>query len=261
MTHKEESKEESKEYAKLVADPVEELIPLNSEVLTPESTAYHAVVSVRRKYDTLFPCSTAALSQWFSQKQSDPNLGYLAPYVQFKQHCLKRFPAICMLDVTPEFLNQIATHWWQDCIKPLDAEAGSNPHIIELSRAFVDLPTLQRLYMIHRNLDVEEAEKLLLQKPVGTWLLREMPNTIPFSSVFTISGRSLERVVHNRFIYIYGVGYYRWNYTTRPVRFVDMFAEQVPQAPQYVCLIDCLSAMFRLWAPANMLISADNMEA
>jgi hypothetical protein len=256
------------QYAEFVADHIEELDLHDTISLERrEEQPYHDMISVRRIHnDTIFPYHTGSFCQWFAQKQTDPitreNLSYIAPFVQFKRDCLQRFSHIKTLDVTPEFLQQLASHWWQNCIKPLDQKGEQNQNVTDLARAFVDLHTLERMHLIHVDVDVEDTETLLMKYPVGTWLLRtsKMPNIIPYSEVFTVSGRSLERVVHNRMVYIYGVGYYRWNYSARPTRFVDMFTDKVLQPPVYVCLVDCISAMFRLWAPGNMLISADIME-
>lgn len=119
---------------------------------------------------------------------------------------------------------------------------------------FMNIGVWDRAGFIH-DLDANQARGILIGKPTGSWMLRKSSKSTisSFRTVFAISYRMAEEVMHIRFLLIHGVGLYSLTYTfngLHPINlsdaqlnapmFTDMLAHVDYAGPTFPCITKML---------------------
>jgi len=220
------------QYASIVSSHLGELDL--SDTITLEryqDQPYHEILPIRRYLaDQIFPYNTSLLAAWVEKNVTDPvtreDLSYVLPRIRQRKQWLVKYSDIKTKDVTPSFLDTAAREYFNTDIKQsLDLSKS----LTDRARAFVDLPTLERIGILFPDLDANSAEQLLLQSNgyLQThslrWLIRKSSQhtstRMPYCDVFTVSFLVPPKVMHFRYILVHGVGVYSIDWTSNITSF------------------------------------------
>lgn len=102
---------------------------------------------------------------------------------------------------------------------------------------FMNIGVWDRAGFIH-DLESSQARAILFNKPVGTWMLRKSSKSSlsSFRTVFSISYRMAEDIMHIRFLLIHGVGLYSLTYRFNRVPPINLTDVQL-NAPMFTDML------------------------